>query len=210
MIPDHLWTDACQRSNGFFGCQDTYDEGRKLKVHETSADELTLDVDTLTSSSHRTPVRAQTNLPPKVSSNRRSKKASQVNKRPSRRPEVSQVILSGMEKAKKEMRMKPEDTRPLEVPLGSIGSTGMRSFRSESFKADSRLRVAIGPALFSSILLTSILPKPFCDEISLGYCSLLKISRKLLQHIIVSCYRPSRVLDFLYFLASIRNNVFLE
>lgn len=33
MIPDHLWTDACQRSNGFFDCQDIYDEGGKLKVH---------------------------------------------------------------------------------------------------------------------------------------------------------------------------------
>ena len=33
MIPDHFWTDACQHSNGFFGCEDTYDEGRKLKVH---------------------------------------------------------------------------------------------------------------------------------------------------------------------------------
>ena len=32
-IPDHFWTDACQRSNGFFGCQDTYDEERKLKTH---------------------------------------------------------------------------------------------------------------------------------------------------------------------------------
>lgn len=33
MIPDHFWTDACQRSNGFFGCQDTYDEERKLNTH---------------------------------------------------------------------------------------------------------------------------------------------------------------------------------
>ena len=33
VIPDHFWTDACQRSNGFFGCQDTYDEERKLKTH---------------------------------------------------------------------------------------------------------------------------------------------------------------------------------
>ena len=39
---------------------------------ETSTDELALDVGTLTSSSHRTPVRAQTNLPPKVSPNRQS------------------------------------------------------------------------------------------------------------------------------------------
>ena len=59
---------------------------------ETSADELALDIGTLTSSSHRTPVRAQMNLPPKVSSSRQSKKASQVSKRPSRRPEASQAI----------------------------------------------------------------------------------------------------------------------
>jgi len=58
---------------------------------ETSADELALDVGTFTSSSHRTPVRAQTSLPPKVSSNQQSKKASQVNKRPSRRPEASEL-----------------------------------------------------------------------------------------------------------------------
>jgi len=57
---------------------------------ETSADELALDVGTFTSSSHRTPVRAQTSLPPKVSSNQQSKKASQV-KRPSRRPEASEL-----------------------------------------------------------------------------------------------------------------------
>ena len=50
---------------------------------ETSADELALDLGT---SSHRTPVRAQTNLPPKVSSNRQSNKASQVSKRPGKRP----------------------------------------------------------------------------------------------------------------------------
>ena len=59
---------------------------------ETSTDELALDVGTFASSSHRTPVRAQTNLPPKVSPNRQSMKASQVKKRPSRRPEASQVI----------------------------------------------------------------------------------------------------------------------
>ena len=58
---------------------------------ETSADELALEVTTLTSSSHRTPVRAQMNLPPKVSS-RQSKKASQVSKRQSRRPEASQAV----------------------------------------------------------------------------------------------------------------------
>ena len=33
MIPDHFWTDTYQRSNGFFGCQDTYDEEGKLKIH---------------------------------------------------------------------------------------------------------------------------------------------------------------------------------
>ncbi len=59
---------------------------------ETSADELALDVGTFTGSSHRTPVRAHTNLPPNVSLNRQSRKASQVSKRPSRRPEASQVI----------------------------------------------------------------------------------------------------------------------
>ena len=37
---------------------------------ETSTDEITLDAGTFTSSSYRTPVRAQTNLPPKVSPNR--------------------------------------------------------------------------------------------------------------------------------------------
>ncbi len=59
---------------------------------ETSADELALDVGTFSSSSHRTPVRAHTNLPPKVSSNPQSKKVSQFSKRPSRRPEALQVI----------------------------------------------------------------------------------------------------------------------
>ena len=59
---------------------------------ETSADELALDVGTFTGSSHRTPVRAHTNLPPNVSLNRQSRKASQVSKRPSRRLEASQVI----------------------------------------------------------------------------------------------------------------------
>ena len=33
MIPDHFWADAYQRSNGFFGCQDTCDEEGKLKIH---------------------------------------------------------------------------------------------------------------------------------------------------------------------------------
>ena len=60
---------------------------------KTSANGLTLDVDTFTSSSHRSPVRAQANLPPKVSSSRRSKKASQVNNRPSRRPEAALQVL---------------------------------------------------------------------------------------------------------------------
>ncbi len=55
---------------------------------ETSADELALDVDTFTSSSRRTPVKAQTNPLPKVSWNRRSKKVPQVNTRPGRRPKA--------------------------------------------------------------------------------------------------------------------------
>ena len=59
---------------------------------ETLADELALEVGTSTSSSHRTTVRAHTNLPPKVSSNRQSKKASPVSKRPSRRSEALQAI----------------------------------------------------------------------------------------------------------------------
>jgi len=59
---------------------------------KTLADELALDLDMFTSSSHKPPVRAQTSLAPKVFSNRRSKKASQVNKRSSRRPEVLEVI----------------------------------------------------------------------------------------------------------------------
>ena len=71
---------------------------------ETSADELGLDLDTFASSGHRIPVGARSNRPPKVSSNRRPTKLSQVNKRRSRRPEASQIIQSGMEKAKKEMR----------------------------------------------------------------------------------------------------------
>ena len=33
VIPDHFWTDAMQRSNGFFGCQDIYDEEGKLRTH---------------------------------------------------------------------------------------------------------------------------------------------------------------------------------
>ena len=33
MIPNHFWTDACQRSNGFFGYQDAYHEEGKLKTH---------------------------------------------------------------------------------------------------------------------------------------------------------------------------------
>ena len=55
---------------------------------ETSADELALEVGTLTSFSHKTPVRAQMNLPSKVSSSRQPKKASQASKRPSRRPKA--------------------------------------------------------------------------------------------------------------------------
>lgn len=65
-------------------------------------------------------------------------------------------------------------------------------------------------ALFSFILLNSIFFKIFCNEINLDYCSLLKISRNLLQHIILSCYRQSRVSDLLYSLASTRNKAFLK
>ena len=88
-VPDAEHSDLVSSTQSFISVSSTeatHPESERL------ADELTLDVDTFTSSSHRTPVRAQTNLPPKVSSNRRSKKASQANKRPSRRPEVSQVI----------------------------------------------------------------------------------------------------------------------
>ena len=40
LIPDQFWTDACQRSNGFFGCQDAYDEEGKLKTHSIDMDML--------------------------------------------------------------------------------------------------------------------------------------------------------------------------
>ena len=33
MIPISFWSDACQRSNGFFGCRDIYDEKGKLNSH---------------------------------------------------------------------------------------------------------------------------------------------------------------------------------
>ena len=33
IIPDYFWTDAFQRYNGFFGCQDIYNEEGKLKTH---------------------------------------------------------------------------------------------------------------------------------------------------------------------------------
>jgi len=59
---------------------------------KTLVDELALNLDTFTSSSHKTPIRTQTSSSLKVFSNRRSKKASQVNKRSSRRPEVLEVI----------------------------------------------------------------------------------------------------------------------
>ena len=55
---------------------------------ETSADELALDIDTIASSSRRTPVVARIKFPPKVSSNQRSMKVSRVNKRPSKRREA--------------------------------------------------------------------------------------------------------------------------
>lgn len=88
-VPDTKHSDLVSSTQSFLSLSSnevTHPES------ETSADELALEVNTFTSSSHRTPDRAQTNLPPKVSSNRQSKKASQVSKRPSRRPEASQVI----------------------------------------------------------------------------------------------------------------------
>lgn len=32
-IPEYFWTEACQRSNGFFGCQDMYDEAQRSRIH---------------------------------------------------------------------------------------------------------------------------------------------------------------------------------
>ena len=99
---------------------------------ETSADELSLEVDTFTSSSHRPSVRAQTNCTPQFSSNRQSKKASQVNEGPSTgKTEVSTSHLDGIEKAKKETRKKPGDTRKsdhrgLENLKGGRGGKGNR------------------------------------------------------------------------------------
>ena len=88
-VPDAEHSDLVSSTQSFVSLSSTE---ATHPESETSADELALEVGTFTSSSHRTLVRAQTNLPPKVSSNRRSKKTSQVNKRPSRRSEVSQVI----------------------------------------------------------------------------------------------------------------------
>ena len=88
-VPDAEHSDLVSSTQSFISVSSTE---ATHPESETSADEIALEVGTFTSSSHRTSVRAQTNLPPKVSSNRRSKKTSQVNKRPSRRPEVSQVI----------------------------------------------------------------------------------------------------------------------
>ena len=88
-VPDAEHSDlvsSTQRSVSVSSTETTYPES------ETSGDELALDVDTSTSFSHRTPVRAQKNLPPKVSSNRQSKKASQFSKGSSRRPEALQAI----------------------------------------------------------------------------------------------------------------------
>ncbi|KAK3169511.1 hypothetical protein OEA41_008895 [Lepraria neglecta] len=88
-VPDAEYSDLVSSTQSFVSLSSneaTHPES------EMSADELALDVGTFTSSSHRTPVRAQTNLPPKVSSNQQSNKASQVSKRPGRRPEASQVI----------------------------------------------------------------------------------------------------------------------
>ena len=59
---------------------------------ETSVDEFALNVDTFSNSNYRIMIRAQMNLPLKISSNRQSKKASQVRKRLNKRLEASQVI----------------------------------------------------------------------------------------------------------------------
>ena len=88
-VPDAEQSDLASSTQSFVSPSST--EATHPET-ETSADELALELGTFTSSSHRTSVRAQPNLTPKVSSNRRSKKASQINKRPSRKPEVSQVI----------------------------------------------------------------------------------------------------------------------
>ena len=88
-VPDAEQPDLASSTQSFVSVSSTE---AAHPESETSADELALEVGTLTSSSHRTPVRAQMNLPPNVSSSRQSKKASQVSKRPSRRPEASQAI----------------------------------------------------------------------------------------------------------------------
>jgi len=67
---------------------------------ETSADELVLNLDTFTSFSYRTSVRAQTSLSFKIFSNQQFKKTSQVNKRSSRRSEVSEFDLKLHETAR--------------------------------------------------------------------------------------------------------------
>ena len=84
-VPDAEHSDLISSTQSFVSLssnEPTYRES------ETSADELASDVNPFASSSRRAPVRARMNPPPKVSSNRRSKKASQVNKRPSRKPEA--------------------------------------------------------------------------------------------------------------------------
>ena len=88
-VPDAEHSDLVSSTQSFVSLSSTE---ATHPESETSADELALEVRTLTSSSHRTPVRAQMNLPPKVSLNRQSKKASQFSKGPSRRPEASQAI----------------------------------------------------------------------------------------------------------------------
>lgn len=88
-VPDAEHSDLVSSTQSFVSLSSTE---ATHPESEMSTDELALDAGTFTSSSHRTPVRAQTNLPPKVSPNRQSIKASQVKKRPSRRPEASQVI----------------------------------------------------------------------------------------------------------------------
>ena len=76
-VPDAEHSDLASSTQSFVSVSSTE---ATHPESETSADELALDVGTSTSSSHRTPVRAQMNLPPKVSSNRQSKKSSQVSK----------------------------------------------------------------------------------------------------------------------------------
>ena len=84
-VPDTEYSDLISSTQSFIlllSTETTYLESK------TSANELALEVSTFTSFSYRTSVRAQINLLIKVSSNRRLKKTSQINKRSSRRSEV--------------------------------------------------------------------------------------------------------------------------